>query len=308
MSRNEPFGYYPGCSGQGTSAEYDSSTRAVCAELGMKLQDLEDWNCCGSTPAHTVDHSLSTALSARNFVQAGKQGLFDIVTPCPSCLKNMRVALRNMSDEHIGPQASKLLGGDTLQEGHTIKSVMQVIHEQVSANEIAAKSIRPLEGLKVAPYYGCLMSRPQGLMQFGDPENPMVMEEILAAAGAEVLPFPLKVECCGASMGIPLNEAVTRLSGKIIDLAAALGADVIAVACPLCQMNLDLRQGQINRAHKTHFQLPVMYYTQLLGLAFALPHNELGLDKLVVDPQPVLDKLANQRRAVANAMQTEGAA
>jgi len=308
MSRNEPFGYYPGCSGQGTSAEYDSSTRAVCAELGIVLQDLEDWSCCGSTPAHTVDHSLSTALSARNFVQAGKQGLLDVVTPCPSCLKNMRVALHHMSDEHIGPKASRLLGGDTLREGHTVKSVMQVIHEQVSAKDIAAKVIRPLTGLKVVPYYGCLMSRPLELMQFGDPENPMVMEEILTAAGAEVLPFPLKVECCGASMSIPLNEAVTRLSGKIVDLAVTLGADVIAVACPLCQMNLDMRQGQINRANKTQFKMPVMYYTQLLGLALALPHNELGLNKLVVDPLPVLDKLADQRRAAAKVEQTEGAA
>ncbi|MDR0476908.1 MAG: CoB--CoM heterodisulfide reductase iron-sulfur subunit B family protein [Desulfobulbaceae bacterium] len=308
MSRNEPFGYYPGCSGQGTSAEYDSSTRAVCAELGIVLQDIDDWNCCGSTPAHTIDHSLSTALSARNFIQAGQQGLLDVITPCPSCLKNMRVALRNMSDEHIGPKATKLLGGGTLLEGHTVKSVMQVIHEQVSAEEIAAKSIRPLAGLKVAPYYGCLMSRPQGLMQLGDPENPMIMEELLSAAGAEVLPFPLKVECCGASMGIPINEAVTRLSGKIIDLAVSLGADVIAVACPLCQMNLDMRQGQINKANKTRFQMPVMYYTQLLGLAFAISHNELGLNKLVVDPLPVLDKLASQRRAAAKVEQTEGAA
>jgi len=308
MSRNEPFGYYPGCSGQGTSAEYDSSTRAVCAELGIVLQDIEDWNCCGSTPAHTVDHSLATALSARNFVQAGKQGLLDIVTPCPSCLKNLRVALHHMDDEHIAPKAAKLLGGDTPREGHSIKSVMQVIHEQVSAKDIAAKAIRPLTGLKVAPYYGCLMSRPRQLMQFGDPENPMVMEEILTAAGAEVLPFPLKVECCGASMGIPLNESVTRLSGKIVDLAVSLGADVIAVACPLCQMNLDMRQGQINRANKTRFKMPVMYYTQLLGLAFALSHHELGLDKLVVDPQPVIDKLADQRRAAAKVEQTEGAA
>jgi heterodisulfide reductase subunit B len=214
-----------------------------------------------------------------------------------------------MNDAHIAPKASKLLGGDTLREGHRIKSVLQVIHEEVGASEIAAKSIRPLTGLKVVPYYGCLMSRPAELMQFGDPENPMAMEEILAAAGAEVLPFPLKVECCGASMSIPLNESVTRLSGKIVDLAVSLGADVIAVACPLCQMNLDMRQGQINRANKTHFKMPVMYYTQLLGLALALSHNELGLDKLVVDPLPVLDKLADQRRrAAAKVLQTEEAA
>jgi len=160
----------------------------------------------------------------------------------------------------------------------------------------------------VAPYYGCLMSRPLELMQFGDPENPMVMEDLLTVAGAEVLPFPLKVECCGASMGIPLNESVTRLSGKIVDLAATLGADVIAAACPLCQMNLDMRQGQINRANRARFKMPVMYYTQLLGLALGLPQNELGLDKLVVDPRPVLNKLADQRRAAAKVEQTEGAA
>ncbi|MDL2210774.1 CoB--CoM heterodisulfide reductase iron-sulfur subunit B family protein [Desulfovibrio sp. OttesenSCG-928-O18] len=297
MKRNKPLGYYPGCSGLGTSIEYDRSTRAVAAALNISFTDIDDWSCCGSTPAHTVDHALSTALSARNFVLAEKQGVTDMVTPCPSCLKNLRTAIHRMKDEHIGPKAEKLLGGESLKEEHTVRSVLQVLHEEIDPEALKAKVTRPLTGLKVVPYYGCLMSRPKELMQFGDPENPMAMDDILAAAGAEVLPFPLKVDCCGASMGIPLNEAVTRLSGRIVDLAFSLGADVIAVACPLCQMNLDMRQSQIEKAARKTYELPVMYYTQLLGLAFGLPEAELGLNKLIVNPKPVLDKLAAQKIA-----------
>lgn len=297
MNKNKPLGYYPGCSGLGTSIEYDRSTRVVAACLNMKFEEIADWSCCGSTPAHTIDHALSTALSARNFAQAEKQGITDMVTPCPSCLKNLRTAIHRMRDEHVGPKADKLLGGDSPKAEHTVRSVLQVMHEDIPREDIVKQATSPLTGLKVVPYYGCLMSRPAELMQFGDPENPMAMEDLLAAVGAEVLPFPLKVECCGASMGIPCNEAVTRLSGKIVDLAFSLGADVIAVACPLCQMNLDMRQSQIEKAAGKKYGLPVMYYTQLLGLAFGLPREDLGLNKLIVDPKPVLDKLAAQKTA-----------
>ena len=297
MKRTKPFGYYPGCSGMGTSLEYDRSTRAIASVLGIELTDIEDWNCCGSTPAHTIDHNLSTALSARNFVQAQKQGLMDVLTPCPSCLKNLKSALHHMKLPLIGPKASKLLGGETVSEEHTARSVLQVIHEDVDREFFKNRVRRPLAGIKVVPYYGCLMSRPKPLMQFGDPENPVAMDDLLADAGAEILPFPLKTDCCGASMGIPLNEAVTRLSGKIIDLAASLGADVIAVACPLCQMNLDMRQSQIEKAADKKYSIPVMYYTQLLGLAFNLPEESLALDKLIVSPQPVIKKLTAAREA-----------
>ncbi|SBV90970.1 CoB--CoM heterodisulfide reductase [uncultured delta proteobacterium] len=307
MKRTKPFGYYPGCSGMGTSVEYDRSTRAVAAVLGIQLQDIEDWSCCGSTPAHTIDHGLSTALTARNFVQAEKQGLMDVLTPCPSCLKNLKSALHHMQSPVIGPKATKLLGGDTVNEEHTAKSVLQIIHEEVDRDILVNKVRRPLAGIKVVPYYGCLMSRPKPLMQFGDEEYPMAMDDLLAAAGAEVIPFPLKTDCCGASMGIPLNEAVTRLSGRIIDLAVSLGADVIAAACPLCQMNLDLRQSQVEKAAKKKYNIPVMYYTQLLGLAFNLPEKDLGLDKLVVSPQPVLDKLAAARDAAKKAKAEDAA-
>ncbi len=306
---SSPLAYYPGCSGLGTSMEYDRSTRAVCEALGIPLKDIPDWSCCGSTPAHTVDHALSTALSARNLIQAETIGLSDIATPCPSCLKNLKTAMARWQDPKIGPAAEKLLG-KSLQERHRVRSVLQVLYEELGPEALAAKVSRPLAGLKVVPYYGCLMTRPKDLMDFDDEEYPVSMDRLLEAAGAEVLPFPLKVECCGASMGIPLNKAVTRLSGKILELAASLGADAVAVACPLCQMNLDLRQGQVEKANHAIYKLPVFYYTQLLGLALGLPERDLGLSKLNVNPEPALALIRQSRPkpAAETAATTEDAA
>ena len=310
---NKRFAYYPGCSGLGTSMEYDRSTRALCKALDVDLEDIPDWSCCGSTPAHTIDHALSTALSARNFAQAEEMGLEDVLTPCPSCLKNLRTALHRMEDKALRPKAEKLLG-KKLTKKHSVRSVLQILSEEITPEGVAAKVVKKLSGLKVVPYYGCLMTRPAELMRFDDTENPTSMDALLEAVGATVLPFPLKVDCCGASMGIPRNDAVTRLSGRILDMAASLGAEAVVVACPLCQMNLDLRQGQINAANKTNHRLPVFYYTQLLGLALGLPEEALGFDKLAVDPKPVLAALAarNAQQGAAvpasTAEKTEGAA
>ena len=305
---NNPLAYYPGCSGQGTSKEYDQSTREVCEALGIRVRDVEDWSCCGSTPAHTVDHGLSTALSLRNFTQTEAMGMSDVTTPCPSCLKNLKTALARAKDPVIGPEAERLLGKKLAKE-HRVRSVLQVIYEDVGLEELAAKIVKPLGGLKIVPYYGCLMTRPHDLMEFDDEENPVSMDTIMEAAGATVLPFPLKVECCGASMAIPRNDAVGRLSGRLLGVADSLGAEAIVVACPLCQMNLDLRQGQVNRYNKTTYKIPVFYFTQLLGMALGVPENRLGFDKLVVDPATVIKKLRRAGTGTANAKKvTEDAA
>ncbi|SHN67069.1 CoB--CoM heterodisulfide reductase iron-sulfur subunit B family protein [Desulfovibrio litoralis] len=289
MNSNTPqtnIGYYPGCSGLGTSKEYDASTRAVCKTLSVPLVDINDWNCCGSTPAHTVDYSLSAALSIRNFVQAGKQGLHNIATPCPSCLKNLHNSLHVLTDQELKEKTEYLLGypiPPKESDNYSVRSVLQVLYEEIGLDAIKDKVKKPLSGLKVVPYYGCLMTRPAS-MNFDNTENPISMDKILEACGAEVLPFPLKVECCGAAFGIPKREVVTRLSGKLIDLADQLGAHCIVVACPLCQMNLDLRQEEINKFNNRNFKMPVIYFTQLMGKAFGIDDSELGFDMLAVDP------------------------
>ena len=301
------LGYYPGCSGLGTSLEYDASTRAVCRALGITLQDIPDWTCCGSTPAHTVDHVLSSALAARNFAQAETAGIEDVITPCPSCLKNLRNALEHMEDDLFRARVDALTERP-LTRPHTVKSVLQVLVEDIGLDTIKEKVTRPLTGMKVVPYYGCLMTRPASTMRFDSPEYPMAMDNLLTALGAEVLPFPLKVECCGASFGIPKKEAVTRLSGKLLDLAADLGAHAVVVACPLCQMNLDLRQEQINAANNTHHALPVPYFTQLVGYALGVPEKELGFDKLIMPLAPAFTAMQEACAQAAAAAEKKPAA
>ncbi|MFP5259543.1 MAG: CoB--CoM heterodisulfide reductase iron-sulfur subunit B family protein [Acidobacteriota bacterium] len=286
---SEAIAYYPGCSGLGTSKEYDTSTRAVCAALGLSLVDIPDWSCCGSTPAHTKDHYLSCALSARNLQLVSNMGMKAAATPCPSCLTNLRTANHRIEADAFKEKVNKLL--DEPYEGDVNAiSVLQALVETVGLDTIKSAVRTPLKGLKVACYYGCIMNRPPELMAFDDWENPMAMDNILAALGAEVVPFPLKVECCGASYGIPRPDVTANLTGKLLEAAVGIGADMVAVACPLCQMNLDLRQGQVNRAMGTSYRIPVPYFTQLMGVALNIPDAEIGFGKLNVDPRPVLSK------------------
>lgn len=286
---SEAIAYYPGCSGLGTSREYDSSTRAVCAAVGLSLVDIPDWSCCGSSPAHTKDHYFSAALAARNLQIVAGQGLGKAITPCPSCLTNLRTAAHRMEAAEFKGRVDRLL--DEPYTGNVdAQSVLQALVEIVGLDAIAALVRTPLKGLKVAPYYGCIMNRPPEVMAFDDCENPMAMDNILTALGAEVVPFPLKVECCGASYGLPRADIVANLSGKLLETAKLAGADMIAVACPMCQMNLDLRQGQVNRAMGTNYRIPVPYFTQLMGVALNIADEELGFGQLCVDPRPVLSK------------------
>lgn len=287
MSMGKTYAYYPGCSGLGTSEEYERSTRSACDAIGMNLKEIPDWSCCGSTPAHTVDHTLSSALSARNLTLAEDLGAEAVITPCPSCLTNLKNAAHALQDPSKKERISNLLEAPA-RSTLPVKSVLQVVFEDIGPDAIKSQVVKPLKGLKVACYYGCIMNRPPEVMQFDDHENPISMDRIMEALGAEVVPFPLKVECCGASYGVARREVVTRLSGKLLDMAVGLGANAIVTACPLCQMNLDMRQGQINFANKTRYKIPVFYYTQLMGLALGVAEDKIGFDKLCVSPKEVL--------------------
>ena len=286
------FAYYPGCSSQGTSADYEKSTRVVCRDLGVELHDLDDWNCCGSTPAHAVATELSAALCTRNLDLAAKAGAAQLLTPCPSCLSNLRATAKRMEDKAFRTQVDALLDAPSAPVFPPTASVMQGLVEGPGLDVLTARVRRPLHGLRLAPYYGCLMSRPAEIMNFGDPENPTMMEDILRACGAEVLDFPVKTACCGASFGIPVRDMTARLSGHILDMAANMQADAVVVACPLCQMNLDLRQKQAGRALDKTFHMPVLYFTQMMGLAFGHEPADLGFDKLCVSPAGMLRKLS----------------
>ena len=293
------FVYYPGCSARGSSKDYELSTQAVCKALDINLVDIPDWNCCGSTPAHAVDTELSAALCVRNLDIAAQQEAELVLTPCPSCLSNLKLASKRMEDPAFRLRVDELLDGPSAKTFPPVTSVMQGIAENFDMEAIAARVRKSLKGLRLAAYYGCLMSRPAEIMNFGDPENPTLMESMLAACGAEMVDFPLKTACCGASFGIPERPMTARNSGRILDLATQLGVDAVIVACPLCQMNLDLRQPQASKEMGTSFNLPVLYFTQMMGIAFGLDHKDLGLGKLRVSADGLIRKLDELRRESA---------
>lgn len=283
--------YYPGCSQEGSARDYGKSTGALCAALGIQLEELPDWTCCGSTPAHATSSELSAALCVRNLDLAAKEQSEVVITPCPSCLNNLRVARARMADAAFRANVNELLDGPAAESLPEATSVMQYIGRVLSLGQITDLVKKPLKGVKIAAYYGCLMSRPAKIMDFGDPENPTLMESLLGACGAEIVEFPLKTVCCGASFGIPKRSLTAVNSGKILELAQTLGVDVIAVACPLCQMNLDLRQKQAAKAMNAHFHIPIMYFTQLMGLALGISPDNLGLNQLCVSARGIVNKI-----------------
>lgn len=227
MSQVISCAYYPGCSARGSSADYEKSTRTVCGLLDICLEELPGWNCCGSTPAHAVDTELSAALCVRNLDIAARCGAKTLLTPCPSCLSNLRHAAKRMEKPEFRARVNELLDEPAATAFPEVLSVMQGIARHHDRAALAARVRRPLKGLKLGAYYGCLMSRPAELMQFGDPENPTLMEEMLAACGAEVVDFPLKTFCCGASFGIPERSMTARNSARILELAVNMGLDAL---------------------------------------------------------------------------------
>lgn len=285
------FAYYPGCSQQASAIDYGMSTLALCSALGMRLREIPGWSCCGSSPAHSISDELAAALGARNLDIAAKEGLGMVVTPCPSCLSNLRAARARMRDGQFRARVNELLDEPAAAELPETISVMQAIARSFDLGFIRGLVKKSLSGLRLACYYGCLMSRPPELMDFGDPENPTLMESLLAACGAEMVDFPLKTACCGASFGVPEQDLVSINTGRILELARNMGVDAVAVACPLCQMNLDLRQRQADRATGEFFQMPAPYYSQLMGVAFGIAPKHLGLDRLCVSPAPLLAKI-----------------
>ncbi len=274
------YAYFPGCSLHSTAADYDRSARAVCGRLGIELAEIPDWNCCGASSAHMTDERLALALPARNLAAAEKEGL-DVVAPCAACFNRLKITWHEVRHG----EAAKLLAdlGIEYTGRSGVKSLLEVIARDYGAEKLAGQVVRSLEGLKVACYYGCLLVRPQEIMDFDDVENPTVMDGLMEALGAEPVPWSHKTECCGASLALSRSDLVASLVGRILAAAKEAGADALVTACPLCQANLDMRQREAARAAGEDFNLPVYYFTDLVGLALGLGPAELDLGKKMVD-------------------------
>lgn len=280
-------GYYPGCSLHSMAREYEVTIRLVCERLGIKLKEIEDWNCCGATSAHSLDHGLAIGLGARNLSRAKAMGLGEVVTPCPSCFNRLATAAYELQGASDSVEEIKRLSGFAT-GGVEVKHILEVLYKKLDG--VSREVTRPLRGLKVAAYYGCLITRPKRIARFDDPEQPKAMDELLRVLGAETITWSHKAECCGGSYAVSETNIVIDLSQQILESAKRAGADVIAVACHLCQSNLDSRQGVIEAARGVKYELPIVYLTQLMALSFGYPVRALGFKRHFVSPIPVLSK------------------
>lgn len=280
--------YYPGCSLEGTAKSYDESVRKVCEALGVDLQELPAWTCCGSSPALKMNHVLSVALAAHNLALVEKQRLSDVVAPCPFCFRRLKSAQDEVNgNEKLKEKVEELVGAN-LNGNLTVHGLLGFLRHKVGLEAIRERVKKPLSELQVVPYYGCYAVKPPRVTGFDDPENPTSLDEILDSVGAKVLDWDFKAECCGAGLALSKTDKVVELSGRIVREASSLGADAIVVLCQLCQANLDMRQKEISRRFKGSYSIPVIYFTQLLGLAFGFSHRELGSNHHLADPVPVL--------------------
>ncbi|MCZ7356415.1 MAG: CoB--CoM heterodisulfide reductase iron-sulfur subunit B family protein [Candidatus Methanoperedens sp.] len=280
--------YYPGCTLHGTAREYDASTKGVCKAAGIELVEIEDWNCCGALEA-IFDKELSMGLSARNNMLAQKTGL-DLVIPCSICSHNLSRADSAMKqDGAFRAKIEKALGEKY--NGIKIKHLLDVVVNDVGVDALSRNFKKTLKGIKAVPYYGCLLVRPSEVSKFDNPENPMSLDNLIKATGAECLPFTQKTKCCGGNLLMSKQDYAFILTKKLFDEAKAAGANCIVVACPMCHMLLDGQQSMIEKAHNTVIDMPVLYFTQLIGLAMGLSEKELELDRNMVSPARLMESI-----------------
>jgi len=282
------YAFYPGCSLEGTARDFHLSTMAVAKALNISMPEIPGWVCCGSTAAHQTDPLLALALPAKNLAAAGGR---TVAVCCAACYSRLKVANHEIAkDPETRRKVAEVVGGDY--DGKTpVLHLLEILGREIGLRAIADRVKKPLKGLRVVSYYGCLLSRPPEITNFDDAENPVIMDHVMEALGATPVDWPHKTECCGASYSITDTSIVLQLTHEILSMARLAGADAIVTACPLCQLNLDMRQKDVEAKFGESYNLPVFYFTQLMGLAFGLSAKELGLGSLVVDPKPVLSKI-----------------
>ncbi|MBC7346046.1 MAG: CoB--CoM heterodisulfide reductase iron-sulfur subunit B family protein [Clostridia bacterium] len=281
------YAYYPGCSLHATGLEYHLSTLAVARHLGLELEELPDWNCCGASAAHNTNRLLALALPARNLALAEQRGL-DMAVPCAACFNRLRAAVHAVrTSAQVREEVADLIRMD-YQGRREVYSLLELIANHVGEERIREKVVRPLTGLKAACYYGCLLVRPPEITGFDDPEDPQSMDRLLLALGAEAVPWSHKTECCGAAHSTTRPDLACHLLNGIYAGARAAGAACLVVACPLCFLNLDMRQAEVEKRFGTVYRLPVFYFTELVGFALGSSPGELGLPKHFVRAEALL--------------------
>jgi heterodisulfide reductase subunit B len=280
------YAYYPGCTATSTAIEYEESVREIAGYLGIEFAEIPDWTCCGASSGHVINHELSLALPSRNLAIAEKMNM-DVVAPCPGCLLRFKTAEYELGRDSALKSKIEEDIGSKLNLSQKSRHVLEILYQDIGLETIRDKVVRPLDGLKVAPYYGCVLVRPPEVTSFDNPENPTIMDEIIGALGAEIIDWSYKVDCCGGSLSIVVPEIVQKLSGKIIRGAREAGADMIVTACGICQLNLDMRQPKEPGTKP----IPALYFSELMAHAFGSQNMKGWAEKHFVDPSLKLAEL-----------------
>jgi heterodisulfide reductase subunit B len=285
------YTYYPGCSLESTACEYDASVRAVFKALEVELHELEEWNCCGASSAHCVNPLLALALPARNLALAQSLG-HDLVLPCAACFNRHKSADYELRHDPDRRSELEAIVGFRYQGNIAVRPLLEVLTIGVGLESIRGRVKRPLGGLKAVAYYGCLLVRPPQVTQFENPENPRLMNQLLETLGAEAVDWSYATECCGGGLSLTKSSAAARLVNRLAERAREAGAAAMVTSCPLCQINLEMRQSGTQK-------LPIFYFTELMGLAFGLPEAESWWGKHLIDPRPLLAEIKSLQPASA---------
>jgi heterodisulfide reductase subunit B2 len=290
------YSYYPGCSLHSTASEYNASVQAVFKALEVDLYELEDWNCCGASSAHTVSRSLALGLPARNLAIAQQAGL-DVVMPCAACFNRHKDAEHELRHNPSRRSALEEMAGFTFKGEVTVRSLLDVLVNEVGLDRLAGMVTHPLTGLKAVGYYGCLLVRPPEVTNFENPDNPTGMNRLLEALGAQAVPWSYATDCCGGGLSLTKSSVAARLVSRLSEYAREAGAEAIVTSCPLCQVNLEMRQNGGRQ------KMPIFYFTELIGLALGLPGASSWFSKHLISPIGLLKgvNLIQEGRAKAPA-------
>jgi len=273
--------FFPGCSLEGTAREYGESIEAVCNAIDIELQELSGWSCCGASSAHATNEFLSIALPARNLSIAEKTER-DLVTPCAACYSRFKTAEKALTGESPVDVSIPFRGEIS------ILHMLEFLCREEFAKEIERNITKPLNNMKAVSYYGCLLVRPPGVTHAEHCEDPESLDTLITKLGGESVFWPYKTECCGGSLVLTRVDIIHRLNSRLLDMAQEAGADCIVTACPLCQANLDTRQEEIGAGKGTQYNMPIFYFTELMGLAFGNQEVDKWFGRHFVDPRPLL--------------------
>jgi heterodisulfide reductase subunit B2 len=280
------FAYYPGCSSVGTAIEYKESVESTAQYLGIDLEEINNWNCCGASSGHVINHELSLALPSRNLALAEKMAL-NVVTSCPACFLRLKIAEYELkNDTHLKEKIESYIRMPLMLSQNT-KHIIEVLYNDVGVAEIKEKVTKSLAGLKAVVYYGCYLVRPPEVTKLDDSDNPTIMDKIMETLNVEIIDWSSKVDCCGGELSLTTPEITRKLVHNIIKSALDVGADAIITACPLCHANLDTYQLK----ETGHHAIPLFYFSELTALAFGCSKTKEWFEKHMVNPFPLLERL-----------------